>query len=460
MKIVLISGYELGHQPLGLASPAAHLLTAGQEVVCLDLSIQRLHRRAIREADFVGISIPMHTAIRLGVRYAERVRALNERCHLCFYGLYASLNEEYLLSIGADSVIGGEFEQPLVDLVTRLAADRGGAVEGVTRPGARALPFLGRPQFRVPARHLLPPLEQYAKLAIGDEERLAGAVEASRGCAHRCLHCPITPVYEGRLRIAQEEVVLADIDQLVALGARHITFADPDFLNGVKHSLRVARAMHERHPEISFDVTTKVEHIIEHADIIPELAGLGCVFIQSAVESVSDTVLANLAKGHTRTDVETALAITRAAGIALRPSLVAFTPWTSLDDYLDLLDFVEAHGLIYHVEPVQFAIRLLVPPGSSLLDTPQMTPHLTGLDAANFVWQWRHPDPRMDDLHERVSRIVEEAGRQEQDAPATFYQIHSAALSALVGRPAPPPRALAGVSAGPRPPRLTEAWFC
>lgn len=460
MKIVLISGYELGHQPLGLASPAAHLLAAGHEVVCLDLSIQRLHRRAIREADLVGISIPMHTAIRLGVRYAERVRALNERCHLCFYGLYASLNEEYLLSIGADSVIGGEFEQPLVDLVTHLAANQGGAMEGVTRPGAPALPFLGRPQFRVPARHLLPPLEQYAKLAIGDEERLAGAVEASRGCAHRCLHCPITPVYEGRLRIAQAEVVLADIDQLVELGARHITFADPDFLNGVKHSLRVARVMHERHSDVSFDITTKVEHIIEHADIIPELAELGCVFIQSAVESVSDAVLVNLAKGHTRADVELALTIARAAGIALRPSLVAFTPWTSLDDYLDLLDFVEVQGLIYHVEPVQFAIRLLVPPGSSLLDTPQMRPYLTGLDAANFVWQWRHPDPRMDGLHERVSRIVEEAGRQGQDAPATFYQIRSAALSALVGRTAPPPRALAGVSAAPRPPRLTEAWYC
>lgn len=467
MKVVLLSTYELGHQPLGLASPAAYLLEAGHEVTCFDLAIERLDRRKVRAADLVGISIPMHTAIRLGVRWAEKVRALNDRCQVCFYGLYASLNEDYLLSIGADSVIGGEFEQPLLDLVSRLSGGAGGEegrpaadLVGVTTPGSRALPFLGRPRFRVPARHLLPPLDRYAKLRIGDEERLAGAVEASRGCAHRCLHCPITPVYEGRLRIAPAEVVLADVDQLVDLGARHITFADPDFLNGVRHSLRIAREMHARHPDLSFDATTKIEHIIEHRGILPELAELGCVFLQSAVESVSDRVLANLEKGHTRADVVEAIAIARAAGIALRPSLVAFTPWTTLDDYLDLLDFIEAHGLIYHVEPVQLAIRLLVPPGSSLLGTPQMEPSLGDLERDNFVWPWRHPDPRLDDLHRHVGRIVEQAGAADQDPLITFYQIRTAALATLAGRASPLPALAAPAGAGDRPPRLTEAWYC
>ena len=33
--------------------------------------------------------------------------------------------------------------------------------------------------------------------------------------------------------------MLADIARLVAIGARHITLGDPDFLNGVRHSLRI-----------------------------------------------------------------------------------------------------------------------------------------------------------------------------------------------------------------------------
>ena len=478
MKVVLLSCYELGHQPLGLASPAAHLLAAGHEVDCFDLAVQRPDRRKIRAADFVGISIPMHTAIRLGVKWAERVRALNGRCHLCFYGLYASLNEDYLLSIGADSVIGGEFELPLAELVDQLsrgdspvphqnwgpggASDGGALVEGVTAPGARSLPFLGRAQFRVPARHLLPPLEKYAQLDLGSELRLAGAVEASRGCAHRCLHCPITPVYEGRLRIVQEQVVLADIAQLVELGARHITFADPDFLNGVKHSLRIVRQMHDRFPDLTIDVTTKIEHIRERHALIPELRELGCVFILSAVEALSETVLRNLAKGHTRADVEEAIRITREAGIALRPSLVAFTPWTTLEDYLEILDFVEEHGLIYHVAPIQYAIRLLVPPGSSLLESPAMTPYLEQFEPENFIWQWHHPDPRMDTLHLAVNQLVERASRDGQDPLVTYYQIRCLALAALAGRPTTllPAVNPTLATAGPRPPRLTEDWFC
>src|SRR5205807_4634599 len=101
-------------------------------------------------------------------------------------------------------------------------------------------------------------------------------------------------------------------------------------------------------------------------DILGELAAAGCVFVVSAVESLSDRVLGILDKGHTRADVFAALALARAAGLVLRPSFVAFTPWTTRDDYLDLLDWVDREALWDHVDPVQWTIRLLVPPGSLL----------------------------------------------------------------------------------------------
>ena len=79
-------------------------------------------------------------------------------------------------------------------------------------------------------------------------------------------------------------------------------------------------------------------------------------------------MLAILDKGHTRADVDEALAILDAAGVPLRPTFVPFTPWTTLDDYLELIDWIERARLIEHVDPVQLAMRLLVPPGSLLLE--------------------------------------------------------------------------------------------
>ena len=46
LQVVLISTYELGRQPFGLASPAAWLRQAGARVTCLDLSVERLNEEA------------------------------------------------------------------------------------------------------------------------------------------------------------------------------------------------------------------------------------------------------------------------------------------------------------------------------------------------------------------------------------------------------------------------------
>jgi radical SAM superfamily enzyme YgiQ (UPF0313 family) len=351
----------------------------------------------------------MHTALRLGVRVAEEIRRVNPACHICFYGLYASLNAEYLLGHSGDSVIGGEFESALVALAEALAAGRPGAIEGVHLRGHGASPVLERLTFPVPSRGALPQLKRYAHLDKDGSKGLVGYVEASRGCLHLCLHCPIPPVYGGRFFVVPQEIVLADIRQLVRDGATHITFGDPDFLNGPGHSLAIVRAMNAEFPSLTFDFTAKVEHILEREELFPELRARGCAFMISAVESLSETVLANLEKGHTRDDVARALGIVRDAGIAFRPTWVAFTPWTTLEDYLDMFEFVEREGLIDHVDPVQFTLRLLVPPGSALLTREAIRPHLGPLDQAAFIHRWTHPDPRMDLLQREASRLVEAA---------------------------------------------------
>jgi radical SAM superfamily enzyme YgiQ (UPF0313 family) len=453
--ILLVSCYELGHQPLALASPLAFLERAGYAAEALDISVEPFESGRFARAHLVAISVPMHTALRLGVRVAEQIRRVNPRCHVCFYGLYASLNADYLLEHCGDSVIGGEYEAALLALVDAVTSGRSGPIDGVRQREHAAMPVLQRLPFAAPSRGALPGLKRYAHLDRDGRKELVGYVEASRGCLHLCLHCPIPPVYGGRFFVVPQAIVLDDIRRLAQDGATHITFGDPDFLNGPGHSLAIVRAMHRERPELTFDFTAKVEHILERADLFPELRKLGCVFMVSAVESLSDDVLANLEKGHTRADVGRALGVVRGAGIAFRPTWIAFTPWTTLEDYLEMFAFLEVEGLIDYVDPVQFTLRLLVPPGSSLLTRAAIRPYLGALDQAGFIHRWTHPDPRMDALQREASRLVEQAGGA--DPACTFYRLKALAQAAA-GRTAEPMPPLAPDRR--RPPRLTEAWFC
>jgi radical SAM superfamily enzyme YgiQ (UPF0313 family) len=348
----------------------------------------------------------------------------------------------------ADRVIAGEYENALVawadEVDGRTPADAGGPVRVE----------LGRTRFHLPARHLLPALDRYAHLALDGEHRLVGYTEASHGCVHRCRHCPIPSVYDGRTRIVDVDLVVADVAQLVELGAEHVTFGDPDFLNGPHHSLRVVRAVHAAFPQLTFDCTVKVEHILRHEDVWAEMAAAGCIFAVSAFETTSDAILERLDKGHTRRDMARAVGVLRAHGIEPRPSFLPFTPWTSLDDIADMVQFLAEHDLSGNVDPIQLTIRLLVPEGSLLLGHDAMSPYLEGYDADALTWIWHSADPAVDELQARLAAIVE-AGVAADLGPAPLLAAVAAEVAATTGRRV----ALdAGATAGR--PRLTEPWFC
>src|SRR3989449_11176528 len=459
--ILLVSCYELGPRRLGLALPMGFLAQAGYAPASLDIAVEKVDLERITQARFVGISVPMHTALRLGVRVAELVRETNPSSHICFYGLYASLNAEYLLNYVADSVIGGEYEAPLVQLIEAL--ERGDSlanVEGASHRGKIVGPHLKRLPFAIPSRNGLPALERYAHLERDGAQHVVGYVEASRGCLHHCLHCPIVPVYEGRFFIVPVEVVLEDIRRQVRAGATHIPFGDPDFLNGPGHSSSIVRAMHAQFPRVTFDFTAKIEHILKHRVNFSELGSLGCLFVISAVESFSDVVLTKLEKGHTRADVFAALEIVRQAGITLRASLVSFTPWATLDDYLELFDIVESHDLIDATDAVQYTIRLLIPPGSALLTRSDVRRFLGPLDQAGFQYQCTHPVLRLHKLHQKVSAVVEAAARTSEDPVATFDRLRATAYRFTDRQPPAPTASRTQSFDRRRPPRLTEPWFC
>jgi radical SAM superfamily enzyme YgiQ (UPF0313 family) len=442
MRVLLVSTYELGRQPFGLASPAAWLAAHGHQVSCADLAVESPAADTIRHAQLIAFHLPMHTATRLAVIAYEKFRRLNPTAHFCCYGLYAALNEPYLRKIGIETVLGGEFEPGLVSLADRLA-------NGHTTPQLEPLISLDRLQFLPPERSLLPPLSHYAELRMNGTAQRTGYTEASRGCKHLCRHCPVVPVYRGAFRVVQPDVVLEDIRRQVAAGARHITFGDPDFFNGPTHAMRIAEALHEEFPEVTYDATIKVEHLLNHRDFLPRLKATGCLFVTSAVEAVDDAVLEKLAKGHSRAGFIEVVHEFRTAGLTLAPTFIPFTPWTTVESYRRLLELLVNLDLVEHVAPVQLALRLLIPRGSPLLELSDIQAVLSGFDEAALLHRWKHPDPEVDMLAAKALKLAALGGSRRE----VFRKLWD-----LAGAPRLPdnfdlmPRATI--------PYMDEPWYC
>jgi radical SAM superfamily enzyme YgiQ (UPF0313 family) len=449
MRALLVSTYELGRQPFGLASPAAWLARDGVEVRCADLAKEALAPDEVRVADLIAFHLPMHTATRLAGPAIQRVRALNPTTRICAYGLYAPLNETWLRTLGVDDVLGGEFEEGLA----ALARDVREAKPARTPPEQSGR--IPRLRFLVPDRSGLPPLARYARLQLPDgQRRVVGSTEASRGCKHLCRHCPVVPVYDGQFRIVQPDVVLADVSALVAAGAEHITFGDPDFFNGPAHARRVVESLHATHPDISYDVTIKVEHLLRHRELLPVLAATGCLFVTTAVESIDDRVLKLLEKGHTRRDFFEAVEVCRAARLTMVPTFVAFHPWTTRAAYCELLQTIELLGLVDHVAPIQLAIRLLVPEGSRLLEVEELAGLVGPFDPTTLAYPWCHEDGEIDRLQQDVMAIV--GARATSSRREVFDAISELAHSRFgLERPTMPLTPGVGVV-----PFLTEPWYC
>ena len=449
-RVLLIACYESGLQPLNLAQPKAVLEQRGFAVDTLDLSVQTLAELPAESPDAIAVSVPMQTALRLAVSAVSSLRSRWPDVPIAFHGLYAGLNAQYLLETAtADHVLAGEAELALAKWCLQATDSQARPPTAAGIP-LRELSLRTRLDLPQPDRRGLPALERYARFQAADGSlHTAGQVAASRGCLHTCRHCPVVPVYRGRFFVRDLEAVAGDIRQQVEAGAGHISFVDPDFLNGPGHAVKVTEWLHRTHPEVTFDFTAKVEHLLGRTRHLAALKANGAAFVVSAFEAVSDDILERLDKGHTVRDMERVLTVLAELDLPVHPTWLPFTPWTSRRDYLDMLDWIEEHGLVNAVPPVQLALRLLIPPHSRLLDSNRGAPWLEPLEPAEFQWRWRHPDPEMDALQVRVERLV--ADRADWSAERTFRRVRTLA-EGTEERPLGPQM--------PPPPRLTEDWFC
>ena len=450
MKVALISPYEIGRQPFALAEPAAWLKQDGFDVECIDLANEPFDETRLKGARLIAIHLIMHAGARLAAAIIPRMREAFPQTPVCVYGLYAPVNDTYFRSLGCEFVFGGEAES---DLRSLSRAIRDGLACSEYRETRNSLDKL---EFVVPDRSGLPALVNYSSLTLIDgASKTVGFAETSRGCKHLCRHCPVVPVYSGKFRVVPVDVVMADVRQQIAAGAEHISFGDPDFLNGPGHARRIIDQFHAEFPHTTWDATIKIEHLLKYEALLEYFADSNCLFITSAVESIEDHVLARLEKGHTANDFYRALVILGRLGIAMQPTFVPFTPWTTVEGYLQLLNEIVRLRLINCVTPVQFSIRLLLPSGSRLLELEDRSEWLGEFDSEMLGYQWSHRDRQVDELQARVQDWVMEADERNLDRQETFAGIWN--LAYMVNGITPPK-----LNQGEQPlaPQMSEPWYC
>ena len=411
-RVILAAVYEGGAQPINIGTAASHLIEAGFEPICVDTFVDGIpDDDAIAGTDLLAISMPLFQSIAPGVGLATRARCINPSITVVMFGQHANIHAERLLGGYCDFVIRGDWEPGLVALARDPTKFDDYARVGVCSPARVVKPYIHRGNLLPPARHLLPALSRYRYAELETMWQscrpipVVGNVETARGCHHACTYCSVFAATGRKVSLIPADAVMADIRQVVALGAEHIWFTDAEFLNSKHHGLSIVERMKREFPFLTFDITTRTDHILEAKDVVAELQALGCQFITTALEFSSQRVLDAIDKEMSLEQIERAVAYCQSIGLRLNPTFIMFNPWADLDDMIQLREWIERVGLATTISPLQSETRLYLYKGSPLLAHPDICK--LELVEREFDYEWKHPDARVDKLFAEYSKPTE-----------------------------------------------------
>ncbi|MEQ8967240.1 MAG: RCCLKC-tail radical SAM protein [Azospirillaceae bacterium] len=403
MRIVVLSIFEGGYQPITAITAATALAMAGHDVALRDISVDGLGDTGILvDADVVAVAVPLFEALSASPAVVDSVRSVNPEATVVFFGQFATINAASLVGRLCDFVIVGEWERPLVTLMEHV--HRPGSVElvgtldpAMAQAGRTARPWRSWGFFEVPDRRLAPPLGAYPQRQLErvlGREAMVGGLETSRGCRRRCAYCSVHAAYGGAAVAMRAEKILADVQAMIAEGMEHLTFMDADFLNHAERSLAIVEQINASFPGITYDFTTRIDNIAQNNRIIKKLDRLGTIMITTSLHFPSQKVLDQIYSNLRISTVESAFELIKNTDITLIPTFTPFNPWVEFEDFEILHQFLLRYDLDRKIDPSQYSNRLHLYKGSPLLSNE--TIKKLKLVPREFDYEWVHSDSRVD----------------------------------------------------------------
>lgn len=405
-RVLVASAFEAEMQPMASACAAAAIRAQDAEVVGWDAHLLP-DAQPEGPFDLVLISVQQFEGLDRGIELARRLAGPGGGAMVAF-GQYAQMNHRAFLEV-LDGVAMDEPERIAQDLVeaARGARELTSVPALMTRAGMAPKPPRRRIAVPVPARDLFPSLVHYP--AHHSPFGLMGNIEASRGCHHKCTYCSVYGAYDGAVAAYESDTVLADALQLAEEGVRHFCFIDAEFFNSRTIGAGVVERLVDRIGPITFELTTRVDHILDYTRELEKLVSLGLRRVTSALEFPSDRILRIFDKHIDVEDMKAAIREAERMGFELYPTFIPFTPWIEYEELLGFEDFLVSTGLARVTDPTALQTRLLLFKGSPLLSSPWMEDIAT--TDRGFWVEWTHPDQRVEDLWLERRSEAEGVGR-------------------------------------------------
>lgn len=290
--------------PLGLAYLASYLRERKVPVKILDALVLRLgteetvKRIVDSPARFVGFTALLIT-LPIVYHLARRIKQSCDKT-IIIGGPFSTFMPEKWLNEGEaiDIIVRGEGERTLLDIVNGM--DLGG-IRGITyreqgavysNPDREFIENIDEIPF--PARDLLPQ-ELYLPRFVfsnGSRGRECAAMITARGCVNKCYYCSASHFWQ-RFRPRSPENILSEIEQLTAVGVKHIDFADDTFTVTTRIE-KICGLILTKKIKITWGCFGIISHV--SAKMLELMREAGCYAISFAPESGNQDILDNIEK--------------------------------------------------------------------------------------------------------------------------------------------------------------------
>lgn len=345
--------------PLGLAylSAVAKRAIPGIEVVVE----RRIDDLIAHQPDIIGISYTSYNA-----EYAARIARQARECVgavLIAGGVHITALPESL-DPAFHAGVTGEGEETFAELLQLFAQTRGLAPADLAKIAGLCYYDESGHLCQTPPR---PFIQDLSSLPHPDRNVLRGkwaqdktraSIISSRGCPFRCAFCSTSLHWGQKLRYADEDYIVEEIESIIGDQApRLIIFQDDLFTTKKSRVLSLMAKVRERglHEHVAFHCSVRSDCLDE--EILEALVSANANVLYAGIESASDKVLQAINKKTlSRARNEAMFEMARQAGVTFSATYILGTPGETredimatlnqITDYADILEFVYVNMLV------------------------------------------------------------------------------------------------------------------